>query len=360
MTSSTASAAAPRQGSETIGEPAHTVSFRGDHYTVSPHQPLLDSLLNAGVTIPYSCRKGSCFTCLMTCVEGEVSLAACKGLRPTQIEQGAFLACQHRPQGDMTVALPEDPACRIEAVVAAKEILGPDVCLLRLEPAAPFAYRAGQFINLRRRDGLMRSYSLASLPAQDKTLEIHVKHLPGGALSGWLFESAEAGGTLEIEGPYGDCHYAATDPAQPLLLIGTGTGLSPLLGVLRDALERGHHGPIRLYHGSRWPSGLYRDLALQDLAEAFPNLSYHPCVSGGGAPDRYRPQRAELAAFEDQGDLEGWRVYLCGYPAMVEGAKRTAYLRGASLKEIHADPFDLRDLRSKPRADAGPPQPDTW
>ena len=296
----------------------------------------------------------------MVCLEGEVPPDACRGLRPTEIERGGFLACQHRPTGDMRVALPDDPNARVAAVLTGKEVLGPNVCRLTLRPAAPFAYRAGQFLNLRRRDGLVRSYSLASLPERDETLEIHVKRLPGGALSGWLCETVEAGETLEIEGPYGDCLYAAEQPEQPLLLIGTGTGLAPLLGVLRDALARGHRGPIRLYHGSRRASGLYCDAALRALAAAHPSLSYQPCVSGDDPPEGFRPQRADLAAFEDQGELAGWRVYLCGYPAMVESARRTAFLHGACLSAIHADPFDLRDLRSAPRPEAGPPKPDTW
>ena len=54
-------------------------------------------------------------------------------------------------------------------------------------------------------------------------------------------------------------------------------------------------------------------------------------------------------AFSDLAVLEGWRVFLCGYPPMVHGAKQRAYLAGAALDDILTDPFELRDLRQTPR-----------
>ncbi len=339
---------------------SRSIAFQGRRYDVGPQETLLDALLRGGAAVPFSCRKGSCLTCRLTCLEGEVTGAARQGLRPAQIERGGFLACRQRPRGPMTVALPDEPAASTAARVTEKQILGPDVCLIRLRPETPFAYRPGQFVNLRADDGLIRSYSLASLPQQNEDLEIHVKRLPGGAVSGWLYDSVAPGDSLALDGPYGECHLQGEDPAQPILLIGTGTGLAPLLGVLRDALARGHRGPLRLYHGSRRPTGLYHHGFLSALARRAPDLAYHACVSGDEAPAGFRGQRAELAAFEDLAELSGWRVYLCGYPAMVQAAKRTAFLQGASLDEIHADPFDLQELRREPRPDDGPPRTDTW
>ncbi len=48
-------------------------------------------------------------------------------------------------------------------------------------------------------------------------------------------------------------------------------------------------------------------------------------------------------------NLKGWRLYLCGYPPMVAGARKNAYLMGADLADIFADPFELQDLRTEPR-----------
>ena len=72
-----------------------------------------------------------------------------------------------------------------------------------------------------------------------------------------------------------------------------------------------------------------------------------------------RAGRADEAAFADHGDLSGWSVFICGYPAMVNGARKSALLAGATIPNIHADPFDFRDLRAEPRAEPAE-KPDLW
>lgn len=134
-----------------------------------------------------------------------------------------------------------------------------------------------------------------------------------------------------------------------MLLLGTGTGLAPLVGIARDALAPGHRGPIHLFHGSRARSGLYLEEVLKNLAGRFPNFSYFPCLSGEDVPAGYTRGRADDVALEAHPDLTGWRVFLCGAPDMVRTTKRRAYLAGARLDDIHADPFDLKDLRREPR-----------
>lgn len=98
-------------------------------------------------------------------------------------------------------------------------------------------------------------------------------------------------------------------PEQPLLLAGTGTGLAPLYGVARDALEAGHTGPVRLFHGALEVRGLYLVEALRALIRA---ECPHPV---------------------------GWRAYLCGNPERVLSLKKKLFLAGLSLKDLHADAF---------------------
>src|SRR5205085_691623 len=140
---------------------------------------------------------------------------------------------------------------------------------------------------VRPGDGLVRSYSLASLhsppglPAGDTLLELHVRKVTGGQMSKWLHDDVAVGEPLELRGPSGDCFYVAGRPVQPILLIGTGTGLAPLYAIARDALRHGHTGPIRLYHGGLDPSGLYHVDELRRLAATHSNFEYVPCVMNG-------------------------------------------------------------------------------
>lgn len=318
-----------------------SLQFQQKTYACEAGETVLDCLTRQGTTVPSSCRSGVCQTCLMRATRGTPPVCAQNGLKPTLREQGYFLACLCQPQEDMEIALAgEDVAPRTRATVLAKERLNADIVRLSLRCHQPFDYRAGQFAHLIRSDGLTRSYSLATPPREDGVIEFHVRHLPQGTISGWIHEALGEGDTVEVAGAFGNCFYTPDAAGQGLLLIGTGSGLAPLWGIVSDALRQGHSGPIHLYHGSWNPEGLYLVERLRQLSVAHPNFVYVPCVDAGVLPG-YREGRADLVALADLPDLKGWRVYLCGHPEMVKSAKKRAFLAGASMQDIYADPFVL-------------------
>ena len=148
------------------------------------------------------------------------------------------------------------------------------------------------------------------------------------------------GGSIDFYGPSGSSFYLPGRPQDALLLVGTGTGLSPLVGIARDALLSGHEGPVHLYHGSATVAGLYLDRELRRLSERFATFRYTPCLDGEDHAEGCSRGRANDVAFTEHRKLHGHRVYLSGVPAMVHAAKKTAYLQGAALSDIHTDPFE--------------------
>lgn len=267
--------------------------------------------------------------------------AAQKGLRESLKARNYFLACQCRPDADMKVALPGgEDLPRVRTVVAAKNRLSARVMQVMLQYPKGFAFQAGQFINLIR-DDHVRSYSIANSPNPARTLELHVYEIDNGRMSGWIHHEVAVGDALNIEGPFGDCVYQIGYPQQPLLLIGTGCGLAPLRGIIHTALQQGHRAPIHLFHGSRGRDGLYLESEMGALAERHPHFSYTACLSGDTVPGGYAPGRAADIALARHPLLKTWRVYLCGNAGMVKAAKKKAYLAGAALSDIHADPFEF-------------------
>lgn len=316
-----------------------TITFADRPYACEDSETVLDCLNRHGVHIPSSCRSGVCQTCLVRAVKGIPLAESQNGIKDTLKLQNYFLACSCRPSADMEIALPDTASTRAPAVVEAVEPLGADIVCLTLRCENPVAYRAGQFINLFRDEHLGRSYSLASVPALDPHLHLHVRKIAGGRVSGWVHDQLTPGDRVNISDPAGNCFYVAGRPEQPLLLIGTGSGLAPLYGIARDALAQGHTGRIRLYHGSRGPEGLYLVDALRELAARHDNFHYVPCVSSAPVPAGHARGRALDVALADTPKLNGWRVFLCGHPEMVKAARRQAFLAGVSMQEILADAF---------------------
>lgn len=314
------------------------ITFQAGVYECAPGETVLEALTRQSVKIPSACRAGACQTCLMRALKGAVPAVAQAGLKSTQVAQGLFMACSCRPEQDLEIALPESLGINLLAQVTHLEVLNQDIMAVRLRPQSPLEYRAGQFIRLYKDPEQSRCYSLASVPELDDTLEIHVRHVPGGVVSGWVHQALAPGAQVQMTPSSGQCFYVPGKSTQPLLLLGTGSGLAPLYGIVRDALHQGHEGAVWLYHGSATAAGLYHVSALQQLQRRYSHFHYVPCVSGQSQAGMRFGNVLEVA-LADHPDLGGWRVFLCGHPDMIKNARMQSFLAGAAMTDIHADPF---------------------
>src|SRR5690606_28978922 len=125
-------------------------------------------------------RRGVCQACLVKARRGDVPPAAQRGLKDGLRLQSLFLACLCQPEGDLELERHGDAQpfpTRVERV----ERLSEQVLRVLLTAPEGLRYQAGQFVQLTRSDGLMRPYSIASLPGGP--IELHVARLPGGAMS---------------------------------------------------------------------------------------------------------------------------------------------------------------------------------
>jgi len=304
-------------------------------------ESLLDALLREQVDIPYACREGACQSCMVRSLLGSPPPEAQKGLKDVLQHQNYFLACLCLPHADMTISIGASPATFNQATVIGKELLNPETLLLTIELAAPMDYYAGQFVNLKRADGLIRSYSIANNRIHAHKLTFHIRRLAGGHFSEWAHQELAIGDRIDVSDPQGSCFYLPNNLEQNMLLVGTGSGLAPLAGIIEEALHEGHHGEIHLYHGSREKDGLYWIAEMRELEQKHPNFHYTPCVSRGDATDGLAQGRANDVALSELSSLKNWRVYLCGHPDMVHQTKRDAFLKGANFQNIYSDAFHV-------------------
>jgi len=326
------------------------IFFRNNSYQCRNNETLLQAFLRQGVELKFSCQKGSCQVCMLHCTSSYIPEKSQIGLKPNQINQNYFLPCQCRPVKDMEIQEIEHNQRYHSAVVHKKDFLSENVCKLLIDCENIEAYKAGQFFNLcRPEDGLARSYSLASHSAEDYYLEIHVSRMRNGELSNWIFDELQQGDAVDIQGPMGENHSDNYNPDTPLLLIAEGTGLAPVMSVLKQVLSQGHKADINIFHESKLFSDLYLHDELSGLSTKHKNLNYFPCVTGQMAATDTSPLSALDAIHNSSSNFKDSLVHLVGTSNFVSELYEKIIQKGISDEHIYCDSFDLKNLRREKR-----------
>jgi ferredoxin-NAD(P)+ reductase (naphthalene dioxygenase ferredoxin-specific) len=311
--------------------------------TVTPGVNLLDALREHQVPVSYSCSAGRCGTCRCKVVEGEVLESGHDGVRPQSGDDRYVLACQTVVTQPCTIEIPEPdeivvhPARIIKASVESVDDLTHDIKRIRLKPAKPLEFSPGQYAQLQFTPNHVRPYSMAGL-ASDGFLEFHVRLVPDGRVTGYIAKELQAGAAVRVSGPMGSA-YLRRKHTGPMLCVAGGTGLAPILSILRGAIEAGMPNPIHLYFGARSERDVYGLDALMQLREQHPRLNVHVVITSGSRSPGQRLGLVTDAIAQDWNDLTGWRAYLCGSPPMVEAATRLSRDMGVAPEHIHADAF---------------------
>lgn len=309
-----------------------------------PGDNLLDVLLRADVPVSHSCRAGRCSTCRCRVINGDVLETGQEQQRPLDRRTQTVLACQTVLTDPCTVEIEEPdevvvhPARTLKATVTAIDDLRHDVKALWLRPNKPLSYSPGQYAQLQFGPGLARPYSMAGL-ADDALLEFHVRVVPDGRATQHIAHQLQVGDTLRLSGPLGSA-YLRQRHTGPMLCVAGGTGLAPVLSIVRGAIAAGLDNPIHLYVGARTPRDLYATERLQALAAQHPALRVQVVVTHPGEQrGPWRTGPVTRAVEDDFADLRGFQAYLCGSPPMVEAAAFLVKTLGLAPGQIHADAF---------------------
>lgn len=315
----------------------------GRKLNVEPGANLLTVLREHQIPISYSCTAGRCGTCRCKVVRGEVMETGRESKITHPDDEGYVLACMSVLTGDCVVEVPEPdevithPARIIKATVTAIEPLTHDIRRLRLTPAKPLEFSPGQYANLQFTPDHIRPYSMANVAGSGE-LEFHVRLVPGGRVTGYIEQQLKVGDSVRVSGPLGTA-YLRTRHAGPMLCVAGGTGLAPVLSIVRGALAQGMENPIHVYFGVRGPADLYGIEWLRELQQGHANVHVHVVISTGNENPLLRSGLVTDAFNSDWNDLTGWRAYLCGAPPLVESAAMLARKKGVEAAHVHADAF---------------------
>ena len=209
----------------------------------------------------------------------------------------------------------------------------PRVKTFRLRVDEPLDHRAGQHVVVRLTapDGYtaQRSYSIASAPDGSPELELTVERLPDGEVSGHLHDVVEPGDELELRGPIGGWFVWEDGPA---LLVGGGSGLVPLMAMLRLARATGRSDLVRLVVSVRTPADLY-------YAQELPGPEVTVVHSRVAPPDGTRAPGRLTADDLAPAIRDGATAYVCGSTGFADAASRLLVDLGQPVERIRVERF---------------------
>ncbi|MBE3033083.1 MAG: CDP-6-deoxy-delta-3,4-glucoseen reductase, partial [Actinobacteria bacterium] len=244
----------------------------GRQFQAEDGETILAAALRQGIGLPYGCKNGACGSCKGNVREGSIvqGTHSPNALSAQEATEGRALFCCATPATDVTIEVREVhgagdvPIKKIPCRVASLEKAAPDVTIVKLQlPATErMQFLAGQYVEFLLRDGKRRSYSIANPPHDDGPIELHIRHMPGGVFTDYVFGAKEGAPAmkerdiLRFEGPLGS-FFLREESDKPIILLASGTGFAPIKAIIEHAQFIGSTRPMTLYWGGRRPQDLY-------------------------------------------------------------------------------------------------------
>ena len=321
---------------------------------VKKNESLLQSALSAGIDFPHSCKVGTCVQCRCKLTEGKVKAIRDFSyvLSVEELQAGYILACQARVKPgehirvevELEAGRPKYAKQQFAGEVTAVETLTHDIKALTLKIPVKLEYVAGQYAELSLPEfDRPREYSFAAAaqPGGSNELLFYIRHMPGGRFTDWLFSADRVGETIQVEAPTGD--FWLRDSAQPLLMVGGGSGLAPLKSIIEDAVQRGVKRDLVFLFGARAQRDLYAMDELNKLGESWQGqFEIVPVLSDEAVESGWQGLQGFVhtaITTEVISDLSSRHAYLCGPPVMIDAAITVMNAAGIHSDHIHYDKF---------------------
>lgn len=325
----------------------------GTEFEVLGRETVLDAALRQGIVLPYSCRTGSCATCKGRVVSGEVDYGDYQeqALNASEREQGYALLCQAQPLSDLEVEAREVAAAEeieiklLPCRVVRMTTVAHDVMELRVQlpQNQRFHYLPGQYIDLLMRDGRRRSFSIANPPGEEGVLELHVRRVPDGYFTNYIFDGMKERDLLRFQGPLGTFFLRDGDESRPLVFVAGGTGFAPIKAILEHAFAEGINRPVHLFWGARAAHDLYMRELVESWQQQYDNFTFTPVLSDPGKDADWPGDTGWVhdAVTLYYPDLSGHQVYASGPPPMIEALYKSFPEHGLPRDHLFYDSFEF-------------------
>jgi propane monooxygenase reductase subunit len=335
----------------------HKVRFEpvGIEMEVEEGETVLDAAFRQGISVMHGCKEGQCGSCKSRLIEGDIELLKYStfALPDYESETGHVLLCRTHAYSDVSFELlnyDEDLLSRSIAVKAFSgrvtkiSALTADIRLLEIQIEKPLKFWAGQYVDLTLGDSaITRAFSMANAPAESTDLRFIIKKYPDGAFSSQLDGKLCVGDAVVAKGPYGTCFRREERPG-PMILIGGGSGMSPLWSILADHIASEEQRPVRFFYGARTRADLFYLEELAAIAARLKDFRFVPALSHAGANDEWNGETGFIHEvvqrhLRDEKLTGVIDAYACGPTPMIDAVLPVLQMNGVEPEHIYFDKF---------------------
>ena len=211
--------------------------------------------------------------------------------------------------------------------------LADDVMLvhLRFPAGIRVKFKAGQHLNLILDNGERRDFSMANPPRESDGAQLHIRHVPGGAFTSYVFEKLKRGDRLKLEVPFGDFTLRESD--KPILFVAGSTGFAPIKSIIEDMFIKNIRRDDDAVLGRAAASRASIPTCRTNGRRRTRSSNMCRCISDAPEPG-IRHNLVHKAVLEDHPSLAGFQAYVCGVPVMTQAAQREFLAAGLAGRRV--------------------------
>ncbi|RUO24016.1 NAD(P)H-flavin reductase [Aliidiomarina minuta] len=220
--------------------------------------------------------------------------------------------------------------------VKSMKLMTPQVYRVELTPSAPVVFYAGQYLQVVMGENDKRPFSIASMPADQNRLELHIGVAEDNPYSTEVVELMQTEGEIKVEAPLGSAHYRAASE-RAMVLVAGGTGFSYVWSILQHHLSSTDPRHVVLYWGARQLNDLYLHEQLEQMQRMHENFSYRPVLESPPAEWEHSRGLVHHAVLGDFANLEALDIYVAGRFEMVRVVRDEFIQRGLPENQLYGD-----------------------
>lgn len=331
----------------------------GVEFEVEEDETVLDAAFRQGIALPHGCKEGQCSACKCVLLDGEVEMLKYStfALNDGDRDSGQILMCRAKAFDNLTIDLlnydeevlsKSIPVKQFDGQITDFRKLTHDIRGVEIELNAPLKFWAGQYVDItvttEEGETITRSFSMANPPSETQKLSFIIKKYPEGKFSNQLDNGGiRAGAKVSVVGPYGMC-FRREGREGPVVLVGAGSGMSPVWSILHDHIHSGEDRPVLFFYGARTEADLFHLDKLAEITAEHPSVEFIPVLShapegSGWTGETGFVHQAVDRKLRELGVAGKGDVYACGPPPMIDALTPTLFMLDYESERIFYDKF---------------------